>query len=95
MSSAGSVPFFATGQDVLKLAQRHVSEKYVLGVRVPKDNASWTGPWDCAEFASWLIFQTRDDSLWLRQRLRGSLHRRCLHGLLGGRREDPRANYFR
>ena len=58
MSSAGSVPFFATGQDVLQLAQRHVSEKYVLGVLVPKDNPLWTGPWDCAEFASWLIFQT-------------------------------------
>lgn len=58
MSSAGSVPSFVTGQDVLQLAQRHVSEKYVLGVLVPKDNASWTGPWDCAEFASWLMFQT-------------------------------------
>jgi N-acetylmuramoyl-L-alanine amidase len=58
MSSTGSVPFFATGQDVVQLAQRHVGEKYALGILVPKDNASWTGPWDCAEFASWLIFQT-------------------------------------
>jgi hypothetical protein len=24
---------------------------------VPKDNANWTGPWDCAEFVSWMVFQ--------------------------------------
>src|SRR6266702_2188838 len=23
----------------------------------PKDNSKWKGPWDCAEFASWLVFQ--------------------------------------
>ena len=47
----------ATGDDLLALAARHVNEKYVLGARVPKDNAEWTGPWDCAEFASWCLFQ--------------------------------------
>ncbi|WP_051361870.1 peptidoglycan-binding domain-containing protein [Solimonas soli] len=46
-----------TGNDFVKAAQKHVSEKYVLGVRVPKDNASWTGPWDCAEFISWTVYQ--------------------------------------
>jgi hypothetical protein len=47
-----------TGQDVLQLAKQHVGEKYVFGVLVPKDNSEWPGPWDCAEFVSWLIFQT-------------------------------------
>lgn len=47
-----------TGQDVLQLAKQHIGEKYVLGVLVAKDNNEWTGPWDCAEFVSWLIFQT-------------------------------------
>lgn len=47
----------ATGDQLLALAKRHVGEKYVLGARVPKDNATWTGPWDCAEFASWCLFQ--------------------------------------
>jgi hypothetical protein len=31
------------------------------GVRLrrepPKDNPNWRGPWDCAEFASWLVYQ--------------------------------------
>ncbi len=47
-----------TGEAVLQLAQKHIGDKYVLGVLVPKNNANWTGPWDCAEFASWLLFQT-------------------------------------
>jgi N-acetylmuramoyl-L-alanine amidase len=47
----------ATGNELLALATRHVSESYVLGAKVPKDNPGWTGPWDCAEFASWCLFQ--------------------------------------
>lgn len=47
-----------TGDDLIKLANKHVGEKYVLGAFAPKDNANWKGPWDCAEFASWLTFQT-------------------------------------
>jgi N-acetylmuramoyl-L-alanine amidase len=46
-----------TGQDLLKRATPHVGETYRLGVLVPKDNAAWKGPWDCAEFASWCVFQ--------------------------------------
>ncbi|MGY3088408.1 N-acetylmuramoyl-L-alanine amidase [Hymenobacter sp. UYAg731] len=45
-----------TGNDLLKLAEAHLGEKYV-NVLVPKDNANWHGPWDCAEFASWVVFQ--------------------------------------
>jgi N-acetylmuramoyl-L-alanine amidase len=47
----------ATGQDLLNKAALHLNEKYHLGVLVPKNNPNWRGPWDCAEFASWCVFQ--------------------------------------
>jgi N-acetylmuramoyl-L-alanine amidase len=47
----------ATGTDLLRKAAPHVGEAYHLGVLVPKDNPAWRGPWDCAEFASWCVFQ--------------------------------------
>ncbi len=47
-----------TGNHVLKLANKHKGETYVLGAFAPKNNAKWRGPWDCAEFVSWLTFQT-------------------------------------
>ncbi|CAN7713332.1 peptidoglycan-binding domain-containing protein [Variovorax sp. LjRoot290] len=46
-----------TGADVLSLARLHIGEKYVLGARAPMSNADWTGPWDCAEFVSWCVYQ--------------------------------------
>ncbi len=46
----------ATGAELLALAETRIGEKYV-NVQVPKDNARWHGPWDCAEFASWLVYQ--------------------------------------
>jgi N-acetylmuramoyl-L-alanine amidase len=46
----------ASGQDLVDLASRHIAEKYA-NVLVPKSNPRWTGPWDCAEFASWCVFQ--------------------------------------
>ena len=45
-----------TGSELLDLARRHIGEEY-QNVRVPKNNANWRGPWDCAEFMSWLVFQ--------------------------------------
>jgi hypothetical protein len=39
------------------LALSRVGEKYVLGCQVPKDDPDWHGPWDCAEYASWLAYQ--------------------------------------
>ncbi len=47
----------ASGKDLLKLAETRLGEKYV-NVPVPKDNPNWHGPWDCAEFASWAVYQT-------------------------------------
>ena len=46
----------ATGRDLLNLAKTRIGEKYD-NVLVPKDNQNWHGPWDCAEFASWVVFQ--------------------------------------
>lgn len=46
-----------SGNDLIRLARKHVGERYVLGTLVPKDNWEWKGPWDCAEFASWLVYQ--------------------------------------
>jgi N-acetylmuramoyl-L-alanine amidase len=46
----------ASGQDMLRLARTRVGDAY-RNVCVPKNNPNWTGPWDCAEFASWLVYQ--------------------------------------
>ena len=46
-----------TGDLLVQLAREHLGERYVFGVLVPKDNANWQGPWDCAEFVSWVVFQ--------------------------------------
>src|SRR3989442_12107578 len=45
------------GERILQLGRRHIGESYILGSLAPKNNPRWTGPWDCAEFASWLVFQ--------------------------------------
>lgn len=46
-----------TGQNIVDLAGQHVGEKYVLGALVPKNDAAYKGPWDCAEFTSWVLYQ--------------------------------------
>jgi hypothetical protein len=46
-----------TGIEMLQIAREHVGEQYVFGAPVPKDNSQWSGPWDCAEFVSWCIYQ--------------------------------------
>ncbi|MEO5807730.1 peptidoglycan-binding protein [Devosia sp.] len=46
------------GTDILTKAKSHVGEKYIFGANVPLDNPNWTGPWDCAEYVSWLVYQT-------------------------------------
>ncbi len=47
----------ATGTDLIELAKQHVGEQYVFGADVPKNDPDWAGPWDCAEFASWVVYQ--------------------------------------
>lgn len=46
------------GERLVQLGRRHIGEPYVLGALAPKSNPKWKGPWDCAELASWLVFQT-------------------------------------
>lgn len=45
-----------TGSRMVELARQHVGDEYE-NILVPKNNANWHGPWDCAEFMSWLVFQ--------------------------------------
>jgi len=47
----------ATGKEMVKAALKHVGERYVLGALVPKNDPAWDGPWDCAEFVSWCVYQ--------------------------------------
>lgn len=42
---------------ILEIATGHIGEAYVLGARAPLSNSAWKGPWDCAEFASWCVYQ--------------------------------------
>jgi hypothetical protein len=46
----------ASGRDLVAIAETRLGEVY-QNVLVPKDNPNWHGPWDCAEFASWVVFQ--------------------------------------
>ena len=46
-----------SGERIVQLGRSHIGEPYVFGSLAAKDNAEWRGPWDCAEFASWLVFQ--------------------------------------
>jgi hypothetical protein len=47
----------ASASDIFDLAIEHEGEPYILGARAPMGNSKWRGPWDCAEFASWCLFQ--------------------------------------
>ncbi|USJ27572.1 peptidoglycan-binding domain-containing protein [Ensifer adhaerens] len=49
------MPF--SGQNIIDVGSTRVGQKYVLGARVPLNNPDWKGPWDCAEFASWCVYQ--------------------------------------
>lgn len=44
-------------QLLIEVGSSRIGQKYVLGANVPLANASWSGPWDCAEFASWCVYQ--------------------------------------
>lgn len=45
-----------TGSGIVSRAIPHLNEQYAFRL-VPKDQADYSGPWDCAEFASWLVYQ--------------------------------------
>lgn len=74
-----------TGREIVDLARTRIGQEYVFGVRVDLLDPGYAGPWDCAEFATWLCFQTTgrilgtvgDDDpysgAWARDILRGVL----------------------
>jgi peptidoglycan hydrolase-like protein with peptidoglycan-binding domain len=45
-----------SGAGLVERALKHLDEPYENEL-VPKDDPNWHGPWDCAEFVSWLVFQ--------------------------------------
>lgn len=47
----------ARGKDIIEEALKHIGEEYVLGADVPFDDPTYKGPWDCAEFCSWVVYQ--------------------------------------
>ncbi len=49
-------PAGPSGVGLVRRAQVHIGEEY-RNVLVPKDDPNWKGPWDCAEFMSWLVYQ--------------------------------------
>lgn len=49
-----------TGADFVALARTRLGQAYVLGANVPLDDREYAGPWDCAEFATWLAYQLRE-----------------------------------
>lgn len=51
------VPQNHTGRSLASLLLTKLGQKYVFGAAVAKDNMNWIGPWDCAEFVAWGIFQ--------------------------------------
>ena len=46
-----------SGNDIIQEALKHKGEDYILGADVPFDDESYKGPWDCAEFCSWVVYQ--------------------------------------
>jgi N-acetylmuramoyl-L-alanine amidase len=46
------------GIDFINLAKTRLGEKYVFGADVPLSDTNWHGPWDCAEFVTWVVYQT-------------------------------------
>jgi N-acetylmuramoyl-L-alanine amidase len=61
----------ATGQSLIRLARAHIGEQYILGAKVPKGNPEWRGPWDCAEFTSWCVYQATGKLFGCRPRAQG------------------------
>lgn len=45
-------------KSMVDLALPHVGERYVYGSVVPYNDPNYRGPWDCAEFISWLAYQS-------------------------------------
>lgn len=47
-----------TGADLVQRALRHLGEAYQLGAAADLEDPDYGGPWDCADFVSWCVYQT-------------------------------------
>lgn len=45
------------GREVLDIARNHLGQRYVFGARAQLSNPAYRGPWDCAEFCTWVVYQ--------------------------------------
>lgn len=50
-------PAVLSARELVAKLLPHIGERYVFGAAVPKQNMNWVGPWDCAEFVAWGIYQ--------------------------------------
>lgn len=57
MPTSNSSANLSDGQQLVDIANTRVGQLYVLGALAPKNNPDYLGPWDCAEFVAWVIFQ--------------------------------------
>lgn len=46
-----------TGKAIVEIAKKHIGEKFVLGSRAKYTDVNYKGPWDCAEFGTWCVYQ--------------------------------------
>lgn len=46
-----------SGKDFLELAGKKIGQVYRYGAQVPFNEDDWNGPWDCAEFVSWVVWK--------------------------------------
>lgn len=46
-----------TGEKLLQIAATHIGDPYVFGSLAPKNDPAYKGPFDCAEFLSYVVFQ--------------------------------------
>lgn len=47
-----------TGADLVQQALSHLGEAYQLGAAADLEDPDYAGPWDCADFVSWCVYQT-------------------------------------
>lgn len=50
-----------TGEDLLKVAEKYIGRRYVLGAIVPKSKEEYTGAFDCAELCARVIFEVTEN----------------------------------
>jgi hypothetical protein len=46
-----------TGAELVALAETKIGQRYTLGAQADLEDPNYAGPWDCADFASWLAYQ--------------------------------------